>query len=734
MENKSFRPPSSVLRPPSSVLRPPSFVLWALRLKPWYFILLSLLLLWPLLLHPNFIPFVPRAQFSDLLLNHLPNAEYWRTALWRYHQWPLWNAQIFAGQPFAADPLAGLWYPPNLVLLILPLPFAFNVLFVVHLAWAGYGLFCFLRAEGLSLAAAFLGGLTFMGTPKLMAHLGAGHVSLILALAWTPWLLLAVRRATCPERSRRGGGLRPGALAGVILALTFLADVRWAFYAGLLGVAFWVSRLPPFAPRWEARRGVVAALSFMLTGLALIAVLALPLSEFLLHSTRAALPLSQSALYSLSLIHLLGIVLPYLGVYQEWVTYFGLVPLVLAALGLARRTWFWGIVAALAVLFSLGSNAFLFPLAYRLLPGLSFLRVPPRAWFVVVLAACILMAFGLERLRGEIGPGLRRWFPILAFALASLALMLALGAALGLHKYELNFVLFGLFSALGLGTLALRCVGKINGQTMLISLALFITADLMAVNATFLTARPVPSPVPAAQWLSEQPGFLRVYSPSYSLPQPDALQHVDGVDPLHLSVFEKFMAHATGVPATGYSVTIPDFASEAIATANIRAVPDAGQLGLLNVKYIAAEFPIEAPDLKLVQTFGPTHVYENLAARPRAWLADETTLKALQENQVEIISWSPNQIRIRASGPGRLILSEIMYPGWQANVDGVTTPIETAEELLRSVRLSAGEHVIVFEFRPKTIYWGGAITALGWLAVIGLWLWPVNDKRNPVSC
>src|SRR5207247_927128 len=148
-------------------------------------------------------------------------AEYLRASLWRYHQWPLWNAQMFAGQPFAADPLAGLWYPPNLLLLVLPLPFAFNALFILHLAWAGYGLFRLLRAEGLSQGAAFLGGLAFMGTPKLMAHLGAGHVSLIFALAWTPWFLLAVRRAAAV------GGLRPGALAGVIFALTFLADVRW---------------------------------------------------------------------------------------------------------------------------------------------------------------------------------------------------------------------------------------------------------------------------------------------------------------------------------------------------------------------------------------------------------------------------------------------------------------------------------------------------------------------------
>src|SRR5687767_6580608 len=107
MENKSFRPPSravaafglqgAVLRlgPWSLSLDPASWLL-----PPGFFLLLALFFLWPLVLHPGFIPFPPTAQFSDLLITHLPNAEYLRDSLGRYQQWPLWNAQIFAGQPF----------------------------------------------------------------------------------------------------------------------------------------------------------------------------------------------------------------------------------------------------------------------------------------------------------------------------------------------------------------------------------------------------------------------------------------------------------------------------------------------------------------------------------------------------------------------------------------------------------------------------------------------------------
>ena len=189
-------------------------------LLPACFFLLSLLFLWPLTLHPTFIPFPPKSEFSDLLISHLPNAEYIRDSLTRYGQLPLWNAQILAGQPFAADPLAGLWYPPDWLLLLLPLPFAFNLLFTVHLSLAGYGLYRFLRDDGLPLGPALLGSLAFCGAPKLIAHIGAGHVSLVFAVAWTPWWLLVIKRAA------DGGGLRRGAIAGVCLVLIFLADVR----------------------------------------------------------------------------------------------------------------------------------------------------------------------------------------------------------------------------------------------------------------------------------------------------------------------------------------------------------------------------------------------------------------------------------------------------------------------------------------------------------------------------
>ena len=624
------------------------------------FLCVAGLFLWPLLVHPDFIPTRADGQESDLLLSHLPNAAYLRSALATYHQWPLWNAQILAGQPLAADPLAGMWYPPNLLLLLpgLSLPTAFNILFLLHLAWAGLGVFQLLRAEGLPAGPAFWGGVAFAGTPKLMAHLGAGHVSLVFAVAWTPWLLLAIRRLSW------AGGAKAGALVGGVLALLFLADVRWAFYAALLGGAFglvtWrASRSSQTNTRLPLRALLGAGLVAGLVGLALSAGLLVPLLELLRYSNRAALTLDEAGAYSLPPFpYLLGLVLPLYGVIHEWVTYAGIAPLVLAVVGLRRRP-FWGGAAVVAGAFALGTNFVLFPLLFRWLPGLSLLRVPARAWFVISLAVCLLAAHGLQRLTVS-------WQGILKTS-----------------RYA----------------------------AMLLPVVLLVTViDLLWMNHSLLTARPWPAPAPAAVWLAEQPGLFRVYSSSASLPVPDGLQHVEGVDPLYLTALADFVARATHLSGAGYSTSVP-----AIYSNNPAQTPavDARLLGQLNVKYVAAAFDLSAAGLSLIGQFGTTRIYENEFARPRAWL---------EGGRAAVTDWSPNRISIAATGPGRLVLSEVVYPGWQARVDGRLAPIETVAGLLRGVDLGPGAHQVVFEYRPVSVTIGALLIGLGLAGVAGIWL------------
>jgi uncharacterized membrane protein YfhO len=61
---------------------------------------------------------------------------------------------------------------------------------------------------------------------------------------------------------------------------------------------------------------------------------------------------------------------------------------------------------------------------------------------------------------------------------------------------------------------------------------------------------------------------------------------------------------------------------------------------------------------------------------------------------------------VNASETAFLVLSDTLYPGWQAAVDGQEVSILRANYLLRAVQVPAGEHEVVFKYRPLSLIVG----------------------------
>jgi hypothetical protein len=239
--------------------------------------------------------------------------------------------------------------------------------------------------------------------------------------------------------------------------------------------------------------------------------------------------------------------------------------------------------------------------------------------------------------------------------------------------------------------------------------------DLVGIDLQSFSGRQIESVLAegqaAAAYLADQPGRFRIYSPSYSIPGQTAvnyrLEQLDGVDPLQLELLAEFMEGASGVPRAGYSVTLPPFATGTPAMDNRAYLPDPRQLGLLNVAYVVSESDLPVEGLVVQARFGEKRIYKNTFARPRAWVQDAGEKSQAETSQpARITTWTPNEIRLTATGPGILVLSEIAYPGWQAWIDGERREIQVAEGLLRGLTLGAGEHTVVYEYRPGSLYAG----------------------------
>lgn len=82
--------------------------------------------------------------------------------------------------------------------------------------------------------------------------------------------------------------------------------------------------------------------------------------------------------------------------------------------------------------------------------------------------------------------------------------------------------------------------------------------------------------------------------------------------------------------------------------------------------------------------------------------------------QVTITRYDYNQISMQVTAPagGFVVLSDTYYPGWVAELNGVDIPIYRANSIMRGVEVPAGEHRLVFTFRPLDFYVGLGVALL----------------------
>lgn len=689
-----------------------------------------------LLSDPTGFPLWRGGAYSDLLVSHWPIAAFIRESLTTWRQLPLWNPLILSGMPLTADPLAGFWYPPNLLGWLSTTGLGFNILFWTHLGLAACGVRSLLRSEGASQSAAWLGSVAFAATPKLIGHIGLGHLTLVEAVCWTPWILLAIRRAI-------EGGLKPEGrlwrygVAGGLLGMLALIDPRWVIPASILSMAYAGKCIAHSQPS-TGRIGRLRGLGGVLVCVGIAAPALIPALELLPLTTRSEMTPAVAEEISLEPGGLLGALIFDGGGPPETQAYLGATVLVLLAAGAAasmQRGRFWSLTLVVAVLLALGSATPMYGWLSRVLPGMSWLRVPARFYLIVGLAAAMLAGHGLDRLRaavvqantrrrvrlGTVGAG------ALLVGLAIMAYIVRLGSAGDGNRPQVWAPLVGgvLASAVAASILVLVS-GARTARFAGPALIGLIAIDLGVADALTLRVEQAEAALAtdACDLTGERVSFgqRRIFSPSYSLPQQALplcqVELADGVNPLQLTSYRDVMAAATGFGADGYSVTLPPF-EDGDVWVDWHPVLDLGALGLFNIERIVSAYPLGSPGLELLSQQEGQWIYRNPEARPRAWV-EPLDGRGDEWRTVESVDWTPNRITVRAVGPGKLVLSEIAYPGWRARVDGLPAGSETYRGVLRSVELDGGPHEVVFVFVPASMAWGagiGVLTLLGLLAL-----------------
>jgi len=189
---------------------------------------------------------------------------------------------------------------------------------------------------------------------------------------------------------------------------------------------------------------------------------------------------------------------------------------------------------------------------------------------------------------------------------------------------------------------------------------------------------------------------------------------------------------------------------------------DSKLLDLANMKYVFLPWPYDpGPRFRKILSPESMTVYENTAALPRAYVvsralkaADEDealrlleakdfvprTMVVLQAAEVPrtgegggSVSWTSRdsdrfELAVETSSDSILVVSDTDYPGWEADVDGVSTPILRANLAFRAVALTAGKHQVRMRFRPASARTGLLVSLL---SIAGLLAGCARRKKSP---
>jgi hypothetical protein len=330
---------------------------------------------------------------------------------------PTWNPFLHCGMSQIALASPGIFYPPNLIFATsLSFSQALASLMVFHQLVAGLGGFLLVRSLGWgSWSASFAGIiLALTGYNFSLTH----NYTLVSAVSWIPWIIFCVKNLIDAYAFR---WLLLGSLCVFLEITTGRPDIIFPAVLLWLVASSWFAfhSYQLKSDMREAAGYVARMLSPLLLGTLLAAPVVVPVLEWLPLSRRLiGLPADEVLRYSASWYDLLSIVIfqPFGNLTVLWspikdvffpglpyvaASYVGAVAVTFALIALFDRTFSWrlpiGILSVAFLIFAVGRNTPIFPLALNAIPALSVIRFPIKLLWFVVLAIVILSARGFFR-------------------------------------------------------------------------------------------------------------------------------------------------------------------------------------------------------------------------------------------------------------------------------------------------------------------------------------------------
>ena len=696
--------------------------------------------------------------FGDYGLFGYPLAYYHRQSFWR-GEVPLWNPLSDFGLPFLAQWNTLTCYPLSLIYLLFPLPWSLGFYCLFHLFLAGLGMHLLANQWAAKRLAASVAGIgyAFSGL-ALHCLIWPNNIA---ALAWMPWVVLCVDRAT-----RMGGKhIVIAAAAGAMQMLAGAPEViLFTWTIALLICLSQSFRASPPARVLLQRLAMVAAL---VTGLAAFQLL--PFLDLVAHShrdtsqanTECAMPITGWANF---LVPLFRCYKSSPGLFfqpGQWWTYsyylsLGVLAGAVCSVWLVRerRVWLLACLTGFCLILAMGDEAYLYSWLRRLFPPLNFINFPIK--FVVPVTFCVplLAAFAVREWQSASVENRSRVFRITTWVwIVAVGLMAAiLWYAHQFPKvYEQwpsiwkNGVARALFLTLTLATF--YGVTKSTARTQqvltgLIALGLIWLDVLMQRTKQNPTVPPaVLNPgLPTFQKLVPLPrhGESRVMLSAQALKRfrnellPDVantylghrlglyfncnlledLPKAGGFYSLYLTeqIETIFALYA---PTNGIAAALADFMSVSQISSPSNLLEWTARTNFLPMA-TAGQKPVFTDSTNsLLSLLDPGFDPREVVFLP---MAAESFLTATNRTQARVLDshFTAHQVELRvvAPEPGLVVLSQTFYHPWRAEVDGRSATLWHANHAFQALEVPAGAHEVRFMYADKVFRYGSLVSCL----------------------
>ncbi len=635
----------------------------------------TLLLYFPILKNPSIL----LNRGNDLQEYYWPVAYFTKTHILTDHKLPFWNNMFFSGTPFLSDPQSMLFYPPNIIFIILPTNFAFIFWFIFHSLLGGIGAYIAARKGfDFSRIASVFTALFYITFPRTLGFAEAGHITLSASIAWLPFILLA---SIWLARKPNFYWLVLWAFCLTMLFFLFPTIFAPAFVLSILFIAIlWL-----FTKTRSLKTLNNLFLAIIIT-LGLISITLLPQLEWLPQTTRVILlqdrdvyPIWQGASEFIKAIypHIFGgRELVYSLDSEKWIAT-GVLITFLALFGflkLDRKSKIPLILLTLAILLLCLNN--ISPIHSLLMSSDWYVlsRVTTRNWFVISLIIVFLAGFGLDKIAKAKGYGL----------------VVILG----------SITLFELF-----------------------------VLSWLRIEKPIAKREEVPQGL--YEFLKSDTELFRVFCTTRCLSQKSVaqygLQTIEGYATIYQQNYYDNFISLSQVYWERYTSTLPP-----PSVYKFREIqPIATILGEANVKYIVSPHVLRDEHFVEVAKFDKYLVLENTKFRTRAYFYVAGTT---QEIEAPIVKYRPGAATIDATKhkAGEIVFAETWSSGWKAKTDSgkQVEIIETASRLMK-FKVDSETNYVEMYYYPDSYRLGRAISIFTSLGIALYFLRFIRRLKRP---